>query len=663
MKRIQTPNKGKREIVNRKTFYVLFCTLYFLFLSLLSGCGNKFFDPTQIGRFRPTPAVNVILNSLGVAEEDTVAWEGAEEPRPTDTKAIESDYMFRAGDTVTVAIYELFQEGVYFTNNYFVTETGKISIPEVGVVQAAGLTETQLEEEIKQILSPNILKEPYVTVTLYNSQQQTFSILGDGVAAPSRYVIPRYDFRLTDALASAGGPRQFNVSHIYISRQVRDKIDVMAEPLELEVIEPEFPETEMIQPEVSEPEELETLIEPEEEMSEVITPLVKHQYHWPESKVVIASTELATAKEYAQAGWPKGFELSPSRKQTWEDVETAPEPSPQLVGPEKTEEPVSIKDILKTLSERNHQERVYEKKYDVEDVTKSLAEPAVPARKEKPIDVEDILKSFGEPTTEMAEEPTDIEEKLKSFTEPEEKLTDKLKSTVGPTATETTKERIDEAEAGRIEWIFEDGKWIPVQVGPPLGQEPTEPVIEFEPEPTGPPSEMAMPLYERAEAKQTRVIKIPVDKLLAGDPRYNIVIKPGDSIFVPVDIVGEFCIMGNVNFQGYIPITGRPLTLKMAIAAAGGLGPLAWPKRCEVVRRIGRDKEEIVMVDLDKVASGEQPDFFIKPNDLINVGTHATSRWRAILRNAFDSTYGFSFTYGRNFGDIDYAYKGLTRWL
>ncbi|MHC4630262.1 MAG: polysaccharide biosynthesis/export family protein, partial [Planctomycetota bacterium] len=94
------------------------------------------------------------------------------------------------------------------------TETGKISIPEVGVVEAAGLTETQLEEEIRQILSPSILKEPSVTVTLASSQQYTFSILGDGVPAPSRYVIPRYDFRLTDALAMAGGPRQFNVSSV-----------------------------------------------------------------------------------------------------------------------------------------------------------------------------------------------------------------------------------------------------------------------------------------------------------------------------------------------------------------------------------------------------------------------------------------------------------------
>jgi polysaccharide export outer membrane protein len=163
---------------------------------------------------------------------------------------------------------------------------------------------------------------------------------------------------------------------------------------------------------------------------------------------------------------------------------------------------------------------------------------------------------------------------------------------------------------------------------------------------------------------QRRVIEIPADKLRAGDPRYNIVIRPADSIHVPVDVIGEYFIYGNTNLQGAVPLTGRPITLKMAIAAAGGLGPLAWPKRCEVTRRIGRNREETVMVDLDKIASGEQPDFFIKPLDLINVGTHATARWRAVLRNAFRATYGFGFIYDRNFADRDFGtHKPIPDWF
>jgi hypothetical protein len=223
----------------------------------------------------------------------------------------------------------------------------------------------------------------------------------------------------------------------------------------------------------------------------------------------------------------------------------------------------------------------------------------------------------------------------------------------------------DQGKNARIEWVFQDGRWVPVQIGQPGPAAPESGPAAGKPSP-GPAEGVSKPAEPLAETPagwdqigmggmQRRIIRIPADKLVGGEPRYNIVIWPGDNINVPVDIIGEFCIMGNVNNQGFINITGRPMTLKMAIAAAGGLGPLAWPKRCEVVRRISKKREEIVMVDLDKIAMGEQPDFFIKPNDLINVGTHPTARWRAVLRNAFRATYGFGFIYDRNFADRDFG--------
>jgi hypothetical protein len=221
-------------------------------------------------------------------------------------------------------------------------------------------------------------------------------------------------------------------------------------------------------------------------------------------------------------------------------------------------------------------------------------------------------------------------------------------------------------QQGRIEWVFQDGKWVPVRVEEPVAVEPRKQVglkPQFKPEP--PKQEKARPVepetkplpehygWEDIESAgvQSRVIRIPKDKLYGGDPRYNIVIKPQDTITVQLDVVGEFYVLGNVNNQGVINLTGRPMTLKMAIAAAGGLGPLAWPKKCEIIRRTGEKKEEIVMVDLEKIADGTQPDFFIKPNDIINVGTHGAARYLAVLRNAFRATYGFGFVYDRNFSD------------
>jgi hypothetical protein len=115
--------------------------------------------------------------------------------------------------------------------------------------------------------------------------------------------------------------------------------------------------------------------------------------------------------------------------------------------------------------------------------------------------------------------------------------------------------------------------------------------------------------------------------------------------------------MGNIAKPNFYALTGRPLTLKMAIGLAGGLGPLAQPKHCEVTRRIGRNKEETVMVNLDKIARGEQPDFFIKAHDLINIGTDVAAMWRYQLRNAFRATYGFGFIYDRNFGNREFGFS------
>jgi hypothetical protein len=226
----------------------------------------------------------------------------------------------------------------------------------------------------------------------------------------------------------------------------------------------------------------------------------------------------------------------------------------------------------------------------------------------------------------------------------------------------------EQQKSKRIEWVFEDGKWKPVEVA---GSEPTEPFAS-EPEilesrqieptqkqlPQDIPSDFGLGDLGRGETT-TRVIKIPIDRLLAGDPRYNIIVRPGDQITVPRDVVGEFWIGGNVNGPGAYSITGRPITLKQAIVTASGLNQIAQPKKVEVIRRLGKNKaglmqEEIVMVDLSKIAKGLQPDFFIKPYDTINVGTSGTSRWLAQLRNAFRATYGFGFIYDRNFASTDF---------
>ena len=497
-----------QKMTRRKSVFYIFMLIAVVIIG--AGCNDQTLDPTQIGRFRPVPVVNVILDSLGVEDEPVPIYAGAEDPRPSDIINLEQDYVFGVSDVVRISIYELLQAGQPYVNDYIVTESGRISIPEVGQIRAAGLTEAKLEDEIGDILSPHILLDPLVTVTLQQSQSQMVSVSGQGIGRPMRFPLPRYDFRLTDLIAVAGGVAEYNVSNIYVSRKVSG--------------------------------------------NESISPAISKTT--PQSRL------------YSKKAFSK---------------------------PSNTND-----EVLGILEPYNRG---------------SLSDGVVITSSEMETDLEKLADPSGMLDAGLA---------VSQNQEPD----------------------------GRVEWVFEDGKWTPIRVGKRLAVvDPIERKNGFAAKEVLDTEEYGWDQIGTA-GKQIRVIKIPVDKLLGGDPKYNIVVRPGDSITIPMDSIGYFWVSGNVNRGGAINLTGLPITLKMAIASAGGLNALAWPKKVEIIRRIGRNKEEIVMVDLDKIAKGLQPDFFIKPNDQINVGTHIISRYLMVLRSGFRATYSFS--YSKHFGGEDF---------
>ncbi len=151
------------------------------------------------------------------------------------------------------------------------------------------------------------------------------------------------------------------------------------------------------------------------------------------------------------------------------------------------------------------------------------------------------------------------------------------------------------------------------------------------------------------EPDNREVIRIPYAALRAGELKYNIVIKPGDLIWVPPPVVGEYYMGGNVLAPGAYSLAARKITLSQAIVAARGLNEVAWPSRTEVVRRLPGDQQVFVRVDLDKIFAGEAPDLYLKPDDRVNVGTNVIAPFLAAFRNGFRLTYGFGFLYDRNY--------------
>jgi polysaccharide export outer membrane protein len=101
-----------------------------------------------------------------------------------------------------------------------VRSDGKISLPLVGEVQAAGQTPLKLEQEIAGRLK-SYIGEPEVTVIVQQINSQKFNILGQ-VNRPGSYPIANAATVL-DSIAVAGGFRDFaKQKSIYILRQNAD---------------------------------------------------------------------------------------------------------------------------------------------------------------------------------------------------------------------------------------------------------------------------------------------------------------------------------------------------------------------------------------------------------------------------------------------------------
>lgn len=154
-------------------------------------------------------------------------------------------------------------------------------------------------------------------------------------------------------------------------------------------------------------------------------------------------------------------------------------------------------------------------------------------------------------------------------------------------------------------------------------------------------------------ADQARVIRIPYERLRNGDLNYNVTIRPYDMIWVSQPTVGEYYMGGHVARVGVYSLTARKITLKQAIVSAGMFDQIATPARTDIVRRVGQDKEIFVSMDIDKVFAGQQPDIFLKPNDVVTVGTTWWAPFTAAVRGGFRMTYGFGFLYDRNWAPVN----------
>jgi polysaccharide biosynthesis/export protein len=177
---------------------------------------------------RTAIAALLALNTLGAL----AAWQAPEAPPPAEAgppgaapEKTANTKALATGEPVDPKAYVIGPEDVIFVDvwrepansgHFTVRPDGKISLPLIGEVQAAGMTPIQLGSTISQSLQ-RILTHPEVTVGIDRVNSKKYFIQGE-INRPGSYplVVPT---TVLEALVQAGGFREFaNTKKIIILR-------------------------------------------------------------------------------------------------------------------------------------------------------------------------------------------------------------------------------------------------------------------------------------------------------------------------------------------------------------------------------------------------------------------------------------------------------------
>ena len=569
---------------------------------------DSFVDPSRTGYFETTPSAMPILNRIDVIEQ---ASDGPEfvNPTPADLKPGDLSYRFAPGDVLKVQIPSLMQTGQTEIAERVVDQTGDIQLPVINKVRAAGRTTEELQKSIEEKLQ-GIIKNPKAFVALTEGRAFQFRILGS-VDQPGLYALNKPDLRLLDALATARGASS-STTRILVTRELiaeENKALYNKKPVDAaEVNASPTASKDLVAPAATSP-----------------TPTANPAPAIPTaSDIDQLINELPSASAPAPTAPPTSAPASADPTAT--PAPTSPPIShPASADPTATPAPTAppVQDPANEPSKRRTQlgllrsESRQAPPVDIDELEQAKTDDRVGQNGDTPPAVNNLDATTGD---QYIFDNASQSWVRKSAVTAIPNHSEPVSATGSATSTNTSNITSPDDEGAKLK-----------------------------------SNEAAQELRtKRVIAKQEKsvVIDISYNDLVRGQANLNIVIRPGDLIYCDSGQVGVVYIDGEISRPGVynLPTSGR-LTLSRLVAAAGGVSELAIPERCDLIRRLGSDKEACVRISLAAIRNRAEPDLFLKPDDHVIVGTNFWALPLARFRRDLSFPNSVGFQLDRNFGN------------
>jgi len=139
---------------------------------------------------------------------------------------IPHDYIIGSGDTISIDVFDVKE----LSRDVLVSQTGTIGIPLIPVrLQVKGLTETQAERKIAEVLQANgLVNNPEVSVSVKTRKSKPITVVG-AVPHPMVYQAER-PVTLLEVLAEAGGIANDAGDTAIVTRPTSESVDTSQAP-------------------------------------------------------------------------------------------------------------------------------------------------------------------------------------------------------------------------------------------------------------------------------------------------------------------------------------------------------------------------------------------------------------------------------------------------
>ena len=556
-------------------------------------------DPSRTGYFETTPTSIPILSRIDVIEQAADSSIEYTQPTPEDLVPNQLEYRLAPGDVMKVSIPQLISSTETDISTRVVDQAGKISLPIIGQVQAAGLTVQEIEKEIVTKLA-GVITNPKAFISVEEARAYQFRILGS-VEAPGLYALNKPDLRVLDALALARGAVP-STTRILVTRAKANDAQYESDyagKTGAQKAEPADGSKSTPKTEAPAPREQPKSADPATPSSADIDALINEL---PGAAPAPAPAPAPTA-EPAPAPVPTDAPApAPAAAPTAEPA-TEPAPSAEPATPPATQPGM--------LSNRT--------------------------RQSPPVDIDQLepAKASDTAAADIASQSNDEGDRFTFDNATQTWVKVKSAGAKSPAAGKATA----------------DAATAPTAAPEPAADTATDATV--------PGLRTGDAARARGRAKvdekkafSSRVIEVDYNQLVRGAANLNVIIRPNDMLYCDTGEVGVVYIGGEIARPGVynLPTSGK-LTLSRLVDAAGGLGQIAIPQRVDLIRRIGGDKEAAIRVNLAAIRNRAEPDIFMKSDDHVIIGTNFWATPLAVIRNGFRMTYGFGFLIDRNWGN------------